>query len=220
MRFFNQNRVCQKFIAMIFFFSTSILYGASSADSMIGDAPLENVFKFDAGTRDVINLSVSELEGYKTGDVYLDTMLTLALLRTETVYKWGGDDWRKGVDCSHFTMKVYQDAAQYYNSYLTTSTLKNITNANGLRKVAKEDMQPGDLLVYGYYDEDGKWHGHVVILVDQSFRENGKKGLVVGSHGGIGVKFISYTGFPEYYRSRNITLRNILRVESPKNSYL
>ena len=59
------------------------------------------------------------------------------------------------------------------------------------------------------------WHGHVVILVDAGFSAGGRRGLVVGSHGDLGVEFLTYDGFPDYFRERTITLRNVLRVDTP-----
>ena len=96
---------------------------------------------------------------------------------------------------------------------MTTSTLKNIKKSNGLKKVSVEEMKKGDLLVYGYYDSKGKWHGHVVVVVYESYSAGGFQGLTVGSHGGgAGVRFITYRGFPHYYRKENVKLYNVLRA--------
>jgi hypothetical protein len=98
-------------------------------------------------------------------------------------------------------MRIFQDVAQPYNEYMTTRDLANLRSANGLTRVAKNDMRPGDLLVYGFYDQDNAWHGHVVVLVDKEYvHGSGKRGLVVGSHGTFGVAFITFEGFPETYR--------------------
>ncbi len=71
-------------------------------------------------------------------------------------------------------------------------------------------MQKGDLLVYGYEDKDG-WHGHVAILVDSNFASHSYRGLLVGAHSKVGVRFVTVQGFPDYFRRPEITLRRVLR---------
>jgi hypothetical protein len=177
----------------------------TSIDSFLGDAE---------DTREIVPLNYEQLKEFHTGNIVVDSALNLSLLRTGTAYVWGGSDWNKGIDCSHFTMKVLQEVAQPYNEYLTTRDMIDIVESNGLKRVPKNQMRPGDLLVYGFYDADHNWHGHVVVLVDENYvNSNGKRGLVVGSHGGLGVEFIVYGGFPESYRDEG-KLQTVLRPSS------
>jgi hypothetical protein len=165
-------------------------------------------------TRSVVSLSYDQIKRYHTNNIVIDSALNLSSLRTGTPYLWGSGDWAKGIDCSHFTMKIFQEVAQPYKEYLTTENLADISESNGLKRVPKEQMRPGDLLVYGFLDENQKWHGHVVILVDKDYTDGtGRRGLVVGSHGGLGVQFITYGGFPDVYREQG-KLQAVLRLSS------
>ena len=71
-------------------------------------------------------------------------------------------------------------------------------------------MQKGDLLVYGYEDKEGR-HGHVAILVDNNYASHSYRGLLVGAHSKIRVRFVTVQGFPDYFRLPQITLRRVLR---------
>ena len=165
-------------------------------------------------TQLVVNMDDSLFSQYRADNIHLNTLLYLAMIRQGTPYRWGGRNWRTGVDCSSFTMKIFQDIGAYYKSFQTTNTMRRVTKSNGYYRISIDAATAGDMLVYGNY-EGGKWNGHVVILVDRNFRHSDFLGLVVGSHGNeVGVRFISYKGFPHYYRHPDIRLRNVLRVEA------
>lgn len=155
------------------------------------------------------------LNEYRQGSWHYDSLLYLFKVRQGVPFAWGGNSWQRGVDCSHFTMKIFQDLGAYYHRYQTTLTMKNITDDNGYYRVSVEEARFGDMLVYGTFtspEEPGKWFGHVVILIDKDFVQNGFRGLVIGSHGEeVGVRFISYKGFPFYYRRKDVRLYNVLR---------
>lgn len=165
-------------------------------------------------TQLIVDMDDSLFNQYRTDNIHLNTLLYLAMIRQGTPYRWGGRNWMTGVDCSNFTMKIFQDIGAYYRNFQVTHTLRGVKKSNGYYRVPLDEARAGDMLVYGSYD-DGEWNGHVVILVDRDFRHRDFLGLVVGSHGNeVGVRFISYKGFPHYYRRPDIKLRNVLRVEA------
>lgn len=147
--------------------------------------------------------------------IFNDVLMQTQYHAGDVPYVWGGDSWEKGIDCSHYTRRIYLDAGVDYGPYIVTQTMKGIHNNRYFQEVSYEDARPGDLMVYGYKSLfTKKWHGHVVILVDKDYRSSyGKKGLVAGSHGKVGVEFVSYVGFPNFYRYPFYKLRKILRVK-------
>ncbi len=168
-------------------------------------------------TQLIVDMDSSLFNQYRTDNIHLNTLLYLAMIRQGTPYRWGGRNWLTGLDCSNFTMKIFQDLGAYYKNFQTTHTMRRVKNANGYYRIAIDKATAGDMLVYGAYD-GGKWNGHVVILIDRDFRYGDFSGLVVGSHGNeVGVRFISYKGFPHYYRRPDVKLRNVLRVEAFAN---
>lgn len=163
--------------------------------------------------RNIINFTYEEIKELEEGILWKDSLLMLSTIRQGVPYDWGGDSWISGIDCSHFTRKVMQEVGNYYHNYMTTHSLKSVRNSNGLISVPIDEATQGDLLVYGYYNSEGKWSGHVVILVDAEYFDGQFRGLVVGSHGGgAGVRFITFNGFPDFYRQPHLKLRNVLRV--------
>lgn len=61
-----------------------------------------------------------------------------------TPYVSGGNDLNSGVDCSGFTQQVYK----HFGINLERSS-KSQYSTNGV-SVTKEELQPGDLVFYGY----------------------------------------------------------------------
>lgn len=70
-------------------------------------------------------------------------------------YVWGGESLKNGVDCSGFTMKIYEQ----YGVYLPHSAdaQKNM----GTRVASLAEAQPGDLVFYG----SGNYANHVGIYM-------------------------------------------------------
>ena len=167
--------------------------------------------KFD-NTRLILNKD-KVMKRYLGESVHKDALLYLSYVREGTPYLFGGNNWLRGIDCSHFTMRIFQGLGLYYRTYQSTILLKGLDDENGLKSIPLDKAEFGDMLVYGFYDKGGSWNGHVVILLDSNFKRSGFKGLVVGSHGGMGVKFLSYKGFPHYYRESSTILRNVLRIQ-------
>jgi cell wall-associated NlpC family hydrolase len=131
-------------------------------------------------------------------------------------YKWGGTQLDKGIDCSNYTWQLYRSLGLGYDRFLSTMALSRVNRANGLRKVSFADALAGDLLVYGYRDEAGKWRGHVVILVDKDGNTTGHRGLVLGAHGASvdGVQFVTFNGFDKgYFKDPKMRLVNVLRAD-------
>ncbi len=179
-----------------------------------GEAPVENYFLFDdAISREVVPMDYETLKQTSSGVLNWDALSSVGLIRVGTPYLWGGDDWIKGIDCSHFTKKIFEIAGKDYAEYMVTEQLKNIKDEKNLISVPVSEMKAGDMLVYGAYDSEQKWHGHVVILINPNFTYQGRRGLALGSHGTVGVQFVVYDGFPEYYRTKDIPLVNVLRVK-------
>lgn len=69
-------------------------------------------------------------------------------------YVWGGESLTKGVDCSGFTMKIYQR----YGIYLPHSSR---AQPNHGTKIDRSDIRPGDLIFYG----NGRSINHVAIYI-------------------------------------------------------
>ena len=188
-------------------------YGDRDIDALIDTKlGLNRETSFD-NTRLILNKD-KIMKRYRGENVHKDALLYLSYVRDGTPYLFGGNDWTgRGIDCSHFTMRIFQDLGIYYHNYQSTILLKSVVNENGLKSIPLDKAEFGDMLVYGFYDQDGTWNGHVVILLDRKFKRGSFTGLVVGSHGGMGVKFISYKGFPHYYRESATKLRNVLRPQ-------
>lgn len=167
----------------------------------------------------VIPATETLLEDAAQGGSMIRLLLSTVSPTIGTPYEWGGSDLAEGVDCSNYTWQLFRKAGLGYDRYLDTHALSKVKESPELRQIAYKEATPGDLLVYGYYDETNQWHGHVVILVDKEGQRTGHRGLVLGAHGPPvnGVQFITYTGFEEgFYKSPEKQLRNVLRVKQPQ----
>lgn len=69
-------------------------------------------------------------------------------------YVWGGESLTRGVDCSGYTMKIYQR----YGIYLPHSSR---AQPNHGTKISRDQIRPGDLIFYG----NGKSINHVAIYI-------------------------------------------------------
>ncbi len=69
-------------------------------------------------------------------------------------YVWGGESLTKGVDCSGFTMKLYQK----YGIYLPHSSR---AQPNHGTKISRDQIRPGDLIFYG----NGRSINHVAMYI-------------------------------------------------------
>jgi len=172
-----------------------------------------------AQTVQIVPASDALLEAAAKGGDRIRRLIDAAKPTIGVPYEWGGSQLQKGVDCSNYTWRLCRKTGLRYDRYLNTRALSRLTEAHGLRQIPHEEAAPGDLLVYGYWDATNKWHGHVVILVDQDGRNTGHKGLVLGAHGPPvdEVQFITFTGFDEgFYKTPQKRLHNVLRVDGSR----
>lgn len=163
-----------------------------------------------------IKLSEKLMTRVGDGRKGLSRLLDAARPTIGTPYKWGGTQLEEGIDCSNYTWQLYRKVGLPYKRFLGTMVLSRLKRANGLRSVPFDEARAGDLLVYGYRDDENHWFGHVVILIDKSGDFTGHKGLVLGAHGKpvSSVQFITYTGFEEgFFKEPRMRLCNVLRVD-------
>lgn len=98
--------------------------------------------------------TITELRyGQGVSDVRV-SLVNFALQYVGNRYVWGGTSLTKGVDCSGFTMKVYE---QYGISLPHSSKAQ----ANCGTRVKASEAKPGDLFFYG----KGKGINHVAIYI-------------------------------------------------------
>lgn len=115
--------------------------------------------------------------GEGVSDVRVD-LVQYALQFVGNRYVWGGTSLTKGVDCSGFTMKIYEK----YGIYLPHSSRAQPSYGT---KIKASQAQPGDLFFYG----SGKRISHVAIYIG-----NGQ--IVHASNKRDGIKISS-----AYYRT-------------------
>ena len=130
----------------------------------------------------------------------------------------GSADSGGGVDCSYFTWLLARECGMQYARYMSTRVLARHRGGAGLQPLTDGQIpRPGDLLVYGYYDQPTEkrgWHGHVVILIDPDGQVTGVPGLVLGAHGGNvrQVAYVQSTGYDQqFFREPKHQLRAVLR---------
>ena len=167
-----------------------------------------------ASTIVVVPLSDDVMSRASAGGTIISKILSAAKPTIGTPYKWGGTDLTGGIDCSNYTWLLYRSIGVPYDRYIRTQVLASLRSNAALIQTTFQSAQPGDLLVYGYRDDAGAWHGHVVILVDKTGRETGHKGLVLGAQGSpvSAVQFVTFDGFDlGYFKSPEMRLLNVLR---------
>jgi cell wall-associated NlpC family hydrolase len=167
-----------------------------------------------AQTITVVPASEELMSRAAAGGTAIRTILRAAKPTIGTPYKWGGTDMAKGIDCSNYTWLLYRSIGVSYERYIRTQALATMRSDAAFSQTTFADAQPGDLLVYGYRDGSGAWHGHVVILVDKSGHDTGSKGLVLGAQGSpvSAVQFVTFDGFEQgYFKIPEMRLLNVLR---------
>ncbi len=141
---------------------------------------------------DYVKLSVklktgNTLKELSYGEGVSDTRVNLVNYALQFVgnrYVWGGESLTKGVDCSGFTMKVYQKFGIKLPHYSGSQPSYG-------KKIKKSQLQPGDLIFYG---ENGKIN-HVAIYIG-----NGKVVHAANKRDGIKISNAFYRK-PICYRS-------------------
>ena len=148
------------------------------------------------------------------GGATISRILSAAKPTIGTPYKWGGTDLTGGIDCSNYTWLLYRSIGVPYERYIRTQVLAELRSDAAFSQTTFAGAQPGDLLVYGYRDDAGSWHGHVVILVDKTGHDTGHRGLVLGAQGSpvSAVQFVTFAGFElGYFKTPEMRLLNVLR---------
>jgi cell wall-associated NlpC family hydrolase len=148
------------------------------------------------------------------GGTIISRILSAAKPTIGTPYKWGGTDLTGGIDCSNYTWLLYRSIGVPYERYIRTQVLATMSGDAAFSQATFASAQPGDLLVYGYRDDAGAWHGHVVILVDKTGHDTGHRGLVLGAQGSpvSAVQFVTFAGFElGYFKTPEMRLLNVLR---------
>lgn len=100
-------------------------------------------------------------EYYLDEPVYFSDYIGLSDLRKSLIeealthygekYVWGGTTLGVGVDCSGFTMRLYENVG-------ITITRNSYTQAKEGKKVAFSEMKPGDLIFFDIHDTGGISH--------------------------------------------------------------
>ncbi|MCI9530227.1 MAG: SH3 domain-containing protein [Lachnospiraceae bacterium] len=99
-------------------------------------------------------MTMSEIKyGQGVSDVRVD-MVQYACQFIGNRYVWGGESLTNGVDCSGFTMKIYEN----YGVYLPHSSS---AQAGCGTKINSSDAKPGDLFFYG----NGSGINHVAMYI-------------------------------------------------------
>lgn len=93
-----------------------------------------------------------------------------------TPYKYGGNDKKKGTDCSGMVLRVYEDVA---GVKLPRNSAKQ---SEFCKRINKKDVRPGDLVFFAT-GRDPKKISHVGIMVDDDnfVHSSSSKGVVVSS---------------------------------------
>ena len=121
--------------------------------------------------------------GNGVSDVRVD-LVNYALKFVGNRYVWGGTSLTKGVDCSGFTLKIYEKYGIYLPHY------SGAQPAHG-KKITRAELQPGDLI---FYASSGKID-HVAIYIG-----NGQIVHAANSRDGIKISNAFYQT-PVAYRS-------------------
>lgn len=98
--------------------------------------------------------TLSELAyGSGISDVRVE-LVNYALQFVGNRYVWGGTSLSNGVDCSGFTMKIYEKFGVYLPHHSGSQSGYG-------KKISSSELQPGDLIFYG----DGSSINHVAIYI-------------------------------------------------------
>lgn len=166
----------------------------------------------------VVPASEELISRASAGGTTIRAVLAAAKPTIGTPYEWSGASLTGGIDCSHYTWLLYRSIGVPYGRYMRTREMATLRRHAGFTQTTLAEAQPGDLLVYGYRDDDGTWHGHVVILVDKTGRITGHQGLVLGAHGTpvSAVQFVVADGFDQgWFKTPEMRFLNALRPSVP-----
>ena len=109
-------------------------------------------------------------------------------------YVYGGSSPKTGFDCSGFTSYVYQ----HFGYSLSRSSVGQASNGN---KISKDDLQPGDLVIYK--NTSLTRIGHVGIYI-------GDNKMIHASEPGVGVTITDIDSKAHNYPRRYVMARRII----------
>ena len=107
-------------------------------------------------------------------------------------YKWGGDTMR-GMDCSGFTMKVYEESAR------TTIPHRAASQYKLGAKISRKKLKFGDLVFFRDIESKGVSHVGIYVGNDNFVHASLSKGVVTSSMS------------QPYYKKRYVSARRLLR---------
>ena len=110
-------------------------------------------------------------------------------------YVYGGSSPKTGFDCSGFTQYVYK----HFGYTISRSSVSQATNGT---KVAKKDLQPGDLVIYKNHSLTRI--GHVGIYI-------GNNKMIHASEPGVGVTITDIDSKAHKYPQRYVMGRRIIK---------
>jgi len=166
----------------------------------------------------VVPVSDTLLSQAAAGGTTIRLLLEAAKPTIGTPYQWAKASLSEGIDCSHYTWLLYRAIGVPYPRYMRTKEMSTLRRHPGFSQTTFADARPGDMLIYGYRDDDGTWHGHVVILIDRTGHLTGHQGLMLGAHGTpvSAVRFVTTPGFEHgWFRKPEMRLLNVLRPVEP-----
>ena len=172
-----------------------------------GDNPIKLARKFKMKLKDLIQANGIDLRKkpiyigqtllIKEQATFGDKIVQTAKKYLGIRYKWGGNDPKRGIDCSRFAQLVYEN----YGVKLPRVSGDQYEYAlkHG-KKVAMKDAKKGDLI---FFRTRRRWIGHVGIIIDP------KKHLFQQSSSGAGKNNIARYDIGSYRRR----LRGICRIK-------
>ena len=107
-------------------------------------------------------------------------------------YKWGGDT-RRGMDCSGFTMKVYEESARTALPHHAASQYKLG------KRISRKGLKFGDLVFFRDIESRGVSHVGIYVGNDNFVHASLSKGVVTSSMN------------QPYYKKRYVSARRLLR---------
>ena len=107
-------------------------------------------------------------------------------------YKWGGDTM-KGMDCSGFTMKVYEESAKTAIPHHAASQYRLGT------KISRRKLKFGDLVFFRDIESKGISHVGIYVGNNEFVHASLSKGVVTSSMN------------QPYYKQRYVSARRLLR---------
>jgi cell wall-associated NlpC family hydrolase len=94
-----------------------------------------------------------------------------------TPHLMGGCD-KRGVDCSCFVRKIYEDVF-HYDIKMLPRTVKGLSIMKKGRQVKKNDLQPGDLVIFKQPPPWYKYHVGIYLGENEFMHASKNKGVII-----------------------------------------